>query len=494
MGKYILKRLLKSIVSLFVVMSIIIIMIFELIPRTKIFEQDASYRKLKGENKTLYMYQKWDMLGYLDFQRKPELCSTVYGDDSEKVEACKINGSPEQEAAITTMQDDGYEVDNWKNGDPYVVHEYNWLEILGHYFSSMIVIDSKNAVQDDNNPDLERGYHWEKNPYNGTPALVCSGCTYKYQLWFNGSFPFIHSNKIKFNFGTSYPTNQGISTLEVINSGQGSLKTSDQVFPTGLEQESAIIQTSCQYKTKPDNIDKKKFTDNYSNCLSSYENPSMVATSYIIGLISLIFAYAFGLPTAISMAQHKGKIGDKIGIAYINILIAVPSLAFIFFMRSIGSALGLPDKFPMLGFGDIRSYIMPVVILGLLNTPSLMMWVRRYMIDQSNQDYVKFAKAKGLSKSEIFHRHILRNAIIPIVNGIPSSVILCISGAFITETAFAVPGMGKMLPDAINQTNNNMIITLAFIFTGLSILAVFLGDILMTLVDPRIQLSAKGGE
>ena len=93
-----------------------------------------------------------------------------------------------------------------------------------------------------------------------------------------------------------------------------------------------------------------------------------------------------------------------------------------------------------------------------------------------------------------FHRHILRNAIIPIVNGIPSSVILCISGAFITETAFAVPGMGKMLPDAINQTNNNMIITLAFIFTGLSILAVFLGDILMTLVDPRIQLSAKGGE
>ena len=277
MGKYILKRLLKSIVSLFVVMSIIIIMIFELIPRTKIFEQDASYRKLKGENKTLYMYQKWDMLGYLDFQRKPELCSTVYGDDSEKVEACKINGSPEQEAAITTMQDDGYEVDNWKNGDPYVVHEYNWLEILGHYFSNMIVIDSKNAVQDDNNPDLERGYHWEKNPYNGTPALVCSGCTYKYQLWFNGSFPFIHSNRIKFNFGTSYPTNQGISTLEVINSGQGSLKTSDQVFPTGLEQESAIIQTSCQYKTKPDNLDKKKFTDNYSNCLSSYENPISAA-------------------------------------------------------------------------------------------------------------------------------------------------------------------------------------------------------------------------
>ncbi|MBR2595853.1 MAG: ABC transporter permease subunit, partial [Solobacterium sp.] len=83
---------------------------------------------------------------------------------------------------------------------------------------------------------------------------------------------------------------------------------------------------------------------------------------------------------------------------------------------------------------------------------------------------------------------------IPIVNGIPSSIILCISGALITESAFAVPGMGKMLPNAINQLNNNMVITLTFIFTALSILAVLIGDLLMVAVDPRISLTAKGGE
>ena len=137
---------------------------------------------------------------------------------------------------------------------------------------------------------------------------------------------------------------------------------------------------------------------------------------------------------------------------------------------------------------------MPVLILALLQTPSLMMWLRRYMIDQSNADYVKFARAKGLSQREIFRKHILRNAIIPIVNGIPSSIILCISGALITESAFAVPGMGKMLPDAIKQANNNMVITLVFIFTTLSILSVLIGDLLMTVVDPRISLTAKGGE
>ena len=86
----------------------------------------------------------------------------------------------------------------------------------------------------------------------------------------------------------------------------------------------------------------------------------------------------------------------------------------------------------------------------------------------------------------------LKNAIIPIVNGIPGSIVLCISGAVITEAVFAIPGMGKMLPDAINANNNNMIIALTFIFTTLSIFSLLLGDILMTFVDPRIQLSSKG--
>ena len=172
----------------------------------------------------------------------------------------------------------------------------------------------------------------------------------------------------------------------------------------------------------------------------------------------------------------------------------MPSLALIFFVREIGVNFGLPDKFPLLGFGDIKSYIAPIIVLTLISMPSLMTWTRRYMIDQSTSDYVKFARAKGLSQGEIFNKHILKNAIIPIVNGIPTSVVACISGAFITESAFAIPGMGKMLPESIKKLNNNMVITLVFIFSSLAIFSVLVGDVLMTIVDPRIQLAAKKGK
>ena len=493
MRKYILTRILKSILSIFAVVSIIIVMLFTMIDRTKIFENDPVLKKQKGDARTTYIYKKYDELGYMDYQRKVDLCKGVY-DDASDYNACLVNGSEKQQEALGVWERKGYTVEYLKSGDPLVYHDFSALELLGHFYSQLIVVDSKNAVQDEANPDLERRYYTGTNPANGTPAILCSGCQYKYQLYFNGSFPFIHQNKITFNFGNSYPSNQGIPTVQVINEGQGAVKPYEQTFDTGLTESSALIQTSCQYKPTLDKLDSKRFSDHYATCLSAHESPSMVGTSYLMGIISLIIAYAFGIPAAIDMVQHKDKFRDKLGIAYINLLVALPSMAFIFFMRSIGTKLGLPDKFPQLGFGDIRSWIMPTVILALLSTPSLMMWLRRYMIDQSNADYVKFARAKGLSEKEIFRHHILRNAIIPIVNGIPSSIILCISGALITESAFAVPGMGKMLPNAINQLNNNMVITLTFIFTALSILAVLIGDLLMVAVDPRISLTAKGGE
>ncbi len=491
MKKYILRRILKSIFSIFVVVSIIIVMIYTMVPSEKVFDNDAGAKKMKGDQLTTYKLRKLEELGYLDFASRLEMCTATFGDDAK---GCQDGDETMNAQAVEAFASKGYEIMELKSGEPYAVHNYRWYELLIRFYSKLIQVDSKNAIQDPDNPDLERKYYWGKNPYNGSPALLCSGCTYKYQMYFDGSFPFLHQNKFKMNFGTSFPTNQGIPTTQVIYDGQGSNKKIPQKFETGLEEDSALIQTSCQYKYLTDHLDEKRFTDHYATCRYYHESPSMVETSYIIGLIALVIAYAMAIPLGISMAQHKDQLIDKIGIAYINLLIAVPSLAFIFFMRSIGTMFNLPDKFPQLGFKDIRSYIMPVLILALLQTPSLMMWLRRYMIDQANADYVKFARAKGLSQGEIFRKHILRNAIIPIVNGIPGSIILCISGALITESAFAVPGMGKMLPDAIKQSNNNMVITLVFIFTTLSIMSVLIGDLLMTVVDPRISLTEKGGE
>ncbi|MFI3284425.1 MAG: ABC transporter permease, partial [Erysipelotrichaceae bacterium] len=361
------------------------------------------------------------------------------------------------------------------------------------FYIDLLVVDNPYVIQDANNPDLERGYSFGTTP-TGAPALLCSGCNYKYQVYVDSNFPFIHQNVISLDFGLSFPTYQGIETIDVINTGQGNLVYTEQTFPTGVVQDSPIIQTSCTYKTTLDHLDQNKFDDNYANCTLSYSSPSMINTSYIFGISSIILSYLIAIPFAIAMARKKGQWLDKIGIAYINFLIAVPSLAFIFIVKKVGFTFGFPDKFPQYGFGDYRSYVLPILILALLSTASTMMWLRRFMIDQSNADYVKFAKAKGLSQKEIFNNHILKNAIIPIVNGIPAAIILAISGSVITETVFAIPGMGKMLPDSISAVNNNMVITLTFIFTALAIISVFLGDLLMIKVDPRIQLAEKGGK
>ena len=489
MKKYILSRIIKSIIALFVVLSIVIVMLFTLIPRENIFKNDTSIQRMKGDEKTSYMYSKWDELGYLDYLTFNEMCRA----SADDVNACLAGDTDESAKVLKEYEDNGYTIAQFNNGSYYGYYEYNPFEILRNFYSHFIQIDHPNKVVDADNPDLERKYYIGSDE-NGVPAIMCSGCEYKYQVYFDGNFPFIHQNIVSLDFGTSYPTKVGIDTVKVIADGQGNAKLTEQTFPTGSVQNSPLIQHTCRYKPTStlDRMDTTKFTDNYANCDSAYDSPSMISTSLLFGLVSLFIAYIIAIPAGIYMARKKGKLADKIGIVYINFLIAVPSLAFIFFVKQIGQSFGLPDKFPHYGFGDIRSYILPIIILALLSTSSLMMWTRRYMIDQSNADYVKFARAKGLSESEIFNRHILKNAIIPIVNQIPVSIVLTISGSVITETVFAIPGMGKMLPDSINMLNNNMVITLTFIFTGLSVFAVLVGDLLMTVIDPRIKLTEKG--
>ncbi len=209
----------------------------------------------------------------------------------------------------------------------------------------------------------------------------------------------------------------------------------------------------------------------------------------------MIIQYVVAIPMAIWMARYKGKWIDKLGTGIVTVLIAIPGLAFIYAVRFVVNSLfGIPETFPTLGASALGSWIGPIVVLGLMSVPSLVVWFRRYMIDQQSSDYVKFAKAKGLNDSEIYKKHIFKNASIPIVQGIPGQIIGLIGGATMTETIFAMPGMGKMLPDAITANNNTIVIALVFVFTTISIFSILFGDILMTIVDPRIKLSSSGGK
>jgi oligopeptide transport system permease protein len=136
-------------------------------------------------------------------------------------------------------------------------------------------------------------------------------------------------------------------------------------------------------------------------------------------------------------------------------------------------------------------YILPVVSLALPSVANLMKWLRRYMIDQMNSDYVKFARSGGLSEGEIFSKHVLKNAIIPIVHGIPGSVLGAMTGAIITERVYVVPGAGNMLTTAINRYDNGVIVGLTLFYALLSVTAIIIGDVLMSVMDPRISFTSK---
>ena len=158
--------------------------------------------------------------------------------------------------------------------------------------------------------------------------------------------------------------------------------------------------------------------------------------------------------------------------------------------KAIGGKLGLPTTFDMERPTNLM-YILPIVSLALPSIANLMKWLRRYMIDQMNSDYVKFARSGGLSESEIFRKHILKNAIIPVVHGIPGSVLGALTGAIITERVYMVPGIGNVLTEAINKYDNGVIVGVALFYALLSVTSFILGDVLMSVMDPRISFTSK---
>ena len=316
---------------------------------------------------------------------------------------------------------------------------------------------------------------------------------HKYLVYFTDTFPYINQNLLQINLGTSYSVNQGVDVFETMTASQGSYVLSSTAYPTGLVEESADDLHSAVYiagSREGNLVNKDRFLDDYTSVRTVRNAASKVGFSFIIGIISSAIAYALGVPLGIMMARRKDKFLDKLGTVYIVFIIAVPSLAYIFLFKAIGGAIGLPTTFDI-DKGDWLMYVLPIVSLALPSIANLMKWLRRYMIDQMNSDYVKFARSGGLSESEIFKKHILKNAIIPLVHGIPGTILFAITGAIITERVYVVPGAGNLLTKAINMYDNGVIVGVTLFYALLSITSLILGDILMSLVDPRISFTSK---
>ncbi|MFB0918573.1 MAG: ABC transporter permease [Clostridiaceae bacterium] len=209
------------------------------------------------------------------------------------------------------------------------------------------------------------------------------------------------------------------------------------------------------------------------------------------GLMAVAISLAIGVPLGSLMAVFKGKLWDKLGTVYIVFISAVPSaIYYLFIQLYVTKAFNLPTLF------NARrpiSWALPAISLALGSIAYYAMWMRRYMVDESNKDYVKLARAKGFKSGEIMRTHILRNAAVPMVQYLPSTILYTISGSIFIESLYSIPGMGGLLVDAIQRQDNPLVQALVLIYASIGIVGLFLGDVLMALVDPRIKLQRKEG-
>ena len=216
------------------------------------------------------------------------------------------------------------------------------------------------------------------------------------------------------------------------------------------------------------------------------------AISMQLGLIAIAISVVIGVPLGILQTSFKDRVPDHIVTVYTIFVNAVPSLVTYSLILIFGSrVLGLPSMYSTRN--PEPSSILPIVCLSLGSIAWYALWVRRYMIDELNKDYIKLARVKGLSSRSIMVKHVLRNAFVPIAQYLPQSMLLTIGGSLLVERFFSVPGMGPLLTDSIQRYDTNVVQTLVMLYASLSILGVFLGDVLMMIIDPRITLANKGG-
>ncbi|MGI6366676.1 MAG: ABC transporter permease [Bacillota bacterium] len=213
--------------------------------------------------------------------------------------------------------------------------------------------------------------------------------------------------------------------------------------------------------------------------------------SLAFGGTAMLMSLPLGLLLGALMAWRKGKILDKLGTVYIVLMQSVPLAVTYLIIQLVFTSI---FKIPMLySSHNPRTWVLPVLTLGLPTISNYALWMRRYMVDESNRDYILLARAKGMPGSTIWFKHIFRNAIVPLVQLIPTSLLATLSGSIYVESLYSIPGMGGLLVDAIKRQDNPMVQALVVIFAAVSILGLLFGDLLMGIVDPRISLSKKEG-
>ena len=205
-----------------------------------------------------------------------------------------------------------------------------------------------------------------------------------------------------------------------------------------------------------------------------------------LGGISVLCALCLGIPLGCLAALNRGKLLDNIIIVLATFGIAVPSFVICSVtMYFFGAKLNL---LPTVGITTWKHYILPVFALAFYPTAYIARLMRSSMLDVLSQDYMRTAKAKGVSQFKMLFKHALRNSILPVVTYVGPMMAYTLTGSFIVEKIFTIPGLGGEFVSSITNRDYMMIMGTTIFLATLMITINVLVDIVYKIIDPRIKL------
>ncbi|MDY5113076.1 MAG: ABC transporter permease [Bilifractor sp.] len=210
---------------------------------------------------------------------------------------------------------------------------------------------------------------------------------------------------------------------------------------------------------------------------------SKFAVSAKLGGIAMIIAVAFGVILGSIAALKRNKVPDRIIIFFTTLGTAMPSFilaTLLLLVFCVQLAI-----FPV--FSSNPSLVLPVISLAVYPTAYITRLTKTSMLDALSQDYIRTARAKGVSRSKIIFVHALKNGLIPVVTYLGPQIAYIITGSMVVETIFTVPGLGTYFVKAITDRNYSVIMATTIFLAVLMIVANLITDIVYKLIDPRIN-------
>ena len=208
--------------------------------------------------------------------------------------------------------------------------------------------------------------------------------------------------------------------------------------------------------------------------------------SAALGILALAFAITLGLSAGIVSALYRGSLADWLLMSLATIGIALPS--FVIAGLAIMLFVFIIPIFPAAGWGTLRQLILPAICLGTLYAAEIARIARTGMLDALSQDYVRTARAKGLSQIAVALRHALPGAMLPVVSFLGPAVAGILTGSVVIERIFAIPGLGWHFVQAATQRDYTLAMGLVLLYTLVLYTLNFLVDLSYGILDPRVEL------